>query len=283
MMAKVALVTDSTASIPEDLEEKYHIRVAPQVLIWGSETYLDGIDIQNEDFYNRLATAKIMPTTSQASPKSFYDIYTCLIDEGYHILTIVLSARLSGTLLSAEQARDQLSGAPIEIVDSGTAAMAMGFQVLAAARAAEEGASLADCKAIAEQARSHTGVIFTVDTFEFLHRGGRIGGATRLLGTALNVKPILEITGGQVEPVDRVRTRTKALNRVIELVEQRIAGREPVRMATLHVNAAEDAHKILEKAEERFNAIESIFSGVSPVVGTHAGPGTVGLAYMAGM
>ncbi len=125
--------------------------------------------------------------------------------------------------------------------------MAMGFHVLAAARAAADGASLAECKAIAEKAREHTGVIFAVDTLEFLHRGGRIGGAARLLGTALNMKPILEVTGGRVEAIERVRTRSKSLNRLVELVEERIAGRQPVRLATLHANSPEDAKTILKE------------------------------------
>jgi DegV family protein with EDD domain len=282
-MPKVAIVTDSTAYIPKDLVEQYHITVAPQILVWGNETFRDGIDIDPEAFYNRLKKASIMPTTSQVSISAFEQIFRQLLDEGYEVLAILISKLLSGTIDSALQARDLLPGAPIEIVDSKTTAMAMGFQVLAAARAAQEGASLAECKALAEKATQHVGVIFAVDTLEFLHRGGRIGGGARFLGTALNIKPILEVTGGKVEAVERVRTRSKSLQRVVEMVGERIAGKQPVRLATLHANAPDDARQILEMAQERFNPVESIFSEVSPVVGTHAGPGTVGLAYMAGM
>jgi len=282
-MSKIAIVTDSTAYIPNDLVQQYLISVAPQVLIWGDEVFEDGVDIQPGEFYTRLKNAKIMPTTSQVSPKAFKDIFDQRLEEGYQILTILVSEQLSGTLASAIQARELLSGAPIEIVDSRTTAMAMGFQVLAAARAAADGATLADCKAIAIKSREHTGVIFAVNTLEFLHRGGRIGGAARLLGTALNMKPILEVTGGRVEPIQRVRTRSKSLNRLVELVEERIAGRQPVRLATLHANSPEDAKTILKATTDKVNAIESIFSEVSPVVGTHTGPGTVGIAFMAGM
>ena len=282
-MSKIAIVTDSTAYIPNDLVQQYLISVAPQVLIWGDEVFEDGVDIQPGEFYTRLKNAKIMPTTSQVSPKAFKDIFDQRLEEGYQILTILVSEQLSGTLASAIQARELLSGAPIEIVDSRTTAMAMGFQVLAAARAAADGATLADCKAIAIKSREHTGVIFAVNTLEFLHRGGRIGGAARLLGTALNMKPILEVTGGRVEPIQRVRTRSKSLNRLVELVEERIAGRQPVRLATLHANSPEDAKTILKATSEKVNAVETIFSEVSPVVGTHTGPGTVGIAFMAGM
>jgi len=282
-MSKIAIVTDSTAYIPNDLVQQYLISVAPQVLIWGDEVFEDGVDIQPGEFYTRLKNAKIMPTTSQVSPKAFKDIFDQRLEEGYQILTILVSEQLSGTLASAIQARELLPGAPIEIVDSRTTAMAMGFQVLAAARAAADGATLADCKAIAIKSREHTGVIFAVNTLEFLHRGGRIGGAARLLGTALNMKPILEVTGGRVEPIQRVRTRSKSLNRLVELVEERIAGRQPVRLATLHANSPEDAKTILKATSEKVNAVETIFSEVSPVVGTHTGPGTVGIAFMAGM
>jgi DegV family protein with EDD domain len=282
-MPKVALVTDSTSYIPPEYVTQYHISVAPQVLIWGEETFEDGVDIQPNEFYTRLKTAKIMPSTSQATPGTFHKIFSRLLEQEYQVLAILISEKLSGTIASAVQARENFPGAPIEIVDSYTTAMAMGFQVLSVARAAAEGATLAECKALAEEARKHTGVVFAVDTLEFLHRGGRIGGGSRFLGTALNIKPILEVVNGRVEAVERVRTRQKSLDRLLDLVQERIADRKPVRLATLHAQAPEEAQKLLEMGGKRFDAVESIFSEVSPVVGTHAGPGTVGLAFMAGM
>ena len=281
-MPKVAIVTDSTAYIPNNLLEKYQIHVAPQVLIWGQETFLDGVDIMPSQFYARLVDAKIMPSTSQASPSTFHKIFSGLIDQGYDVLAILISNRLSGTMTSAYQAQDMLPGAPIAVVDSNTTAMAMGFQVLTVAKAVADGASLAEAKELAESVRDKTGVIFAVDTLEFLHRGGRIGGASRFLGTALNIKPILEVVDGRVEPIERVRTRKKSIDRLIELVELRINGRKPLHLATIHANAPEDAKALLERAYQHFNPVESILADVSPVVGTHAGPGTVGLSYMAG-
>lgn len=282
-MPKVAIVTDSTAYIPQENLQPYQIRVAPQVLIWGEQTYEDGVDISPSEFYNRLKTAKIMPSTSQVTPAKFAKIFGELLDQDCQILAMLISEKLSGTIASAVQAIESFPGAPIEIVDTNTTAMAMGFQVLTVARAAEQGASLAECKALAEEARKHTGVVFAVDTLEFLHRGGRIGTASRFLGTALNIKPILEVTGGRVEAVERVRTRQKSLERLLELTEERIAHRQPVRLATLHAQSPEDARTLLEMGKQRFGAVEHIFSEVSPVVGTHTGPGTVGLAFMAGM
>jgi DegV family protein with EDD domain len=161
--------------------------------------------------------------------------------------------------------------------------MAMGFHVLAAARAAEAGASLAECKAIAEKAREHTGILLTVDTLEFLHRGGRIGGASRFLGTALNIKPILELVEGRLEPLERVRTRGKAVARLVELLEERVGDRRPVRLAVIHANAAVDAQALLTLANVKMKAIEALVTDVSPVIGTHVGPGTIAITYMAGM
>jgi len=284
-MSKVALVTDSTAYIPQELIEKYHITVTPQILIWGDETFEDGIDIQPEEFYRRLKSAKIMPTTSQVSIVNMQKAFSGLIEKGYDVLGIFISAKLSGTIQSAQQALESLGSAAskVAIVDSYSTAMAMGFQVLTAARAAADGANLADCVNLAEKARAHTGVYFAVDTLEFLHRGGRIGGAQRFLGSALNLKPILMLEDGRIEAVDRVRTRTKALDRLIELVAEKVKDKSPIRLATLHANAGQEASEVLQKASQQLQATESIFSEVSPVIGTHAGPGTIGLAYMAGM
>jgi DegV family protein with EDD domain len=282
-MSKVVLVTDSTSYIPKEIIKQYNIQVAPQVLIWGDDVYRDGIDIQSQEFFTRLRTAKVMPSTSQVNPQSFTEIFTPLAEQGAEILAVLISSKLSKTIDSARQAKELLPDAKIEIVDSETTAMALGFHVITAARAAQSGASLEECKAVAEKARKHTGVVFAVDTLEFLHRGGRIGGAQRFLGTALGLKPILEVTEGHVEGVEKIRTRRKSLDRLLEIMEERIAGRQPVRIATLHADAEQEARQLLELGNQKFGCIENIFTEVSPVVATHAGPGTVGLAFMAGM
>ncbi len=284
-MPKIAVVTDSTAYIPPELVKKHNITVAPQVLIWDDKTYRDGVDIQSSEFFTRLKTAKTMATTSQVSVADMQDIFQNLVEQGFDVLGIFISAKLSGTIQSATQARELMgsAGEKVAIVDSLSTAMAMGFQALTVARAAEAGASVKDCIALAEKAREHTGVFFAVDTLEFLHRGGRIGGAQRFVGTLLNMKPILAVQDGRVEGIERIRTKNKAQERVLELVMEQAKGKSPVRLATLHANAVEDARTLLVKAEQELRPIESIFSEVSPVVANHAGPGTVGLAFMAGM
>lgn len=284
-MSKVAVVTDSTAYLPDELVAKYNITTVPQVLIWGDVTFRDGIDILPDEFYLRLKTAKVMPSTSQVSPMTMKTVFEKLLSEGYEICGIFLSSKLSGTIQSCLQAIEMMDQGKekIVIVDSETTAMAMGFQVLTVAKAAQSGSSLNECKKLAETTRKHTGVLFVVDTLEFLHRGGRIGGAQRLLGTALNFKPILELKDGRIESIEKVRTKGKAYNRVLEILEERIGGQPNIKLATLHANAELDARELLEKATLMLKPEEIIFTSVSPVIGTHAGPGTVGLAYMAGM
>ncbi len=279
-MSKVAIVTDSTGYIPQDLIDQYKIPVAPLVVIWGEETLRDDIDIKPAEFYNRLKTAKVMPSTSQPPIPDFEKIFGRLHEEGYEILAILISNLLSGTIASAEQAKKNIPEATIEIFDSQTTAMAMGFQVLAAARAAADGVSMADCLTVVEKARDNSGIIFAVDTLEFLHRGGRIGGGSRYLGTALQLKPLLTIEDGKIEALERVRTKKKAHARLSDIVVERLAGKPNIRLATLHANAAEDANTLLDKTCDRLDVVEKIYSEVSPVIGTHVGPGTVGLAYI---
>jgi DegV family protein with EDD domain len=284
-MAKIALVTDSTTYMPPELVRQYNISVAPQVLIWGDQTYKDGVDIESREFFTRLKTAKEMPTTSQVSVVSFQEIFDDLVNRDFEVLALLVSSKLSGTIQSAMQAKELMgpAGEKVSVVDSQSVAMALGFQVLAIARALDDGASLQDSIALAEKSFQYTGVFFAVDTLEFLHRGGRIGGAQRFLGTMLNMKPILAIQDGRVEGIDRIRTKNKAHDRVLDLTVEKVAGRTPVHLATLHANAAEDARALLTRAEEALQPVESIFTEVSPTVGTHAGPGTVGLAFMAGL
>jgi DegV family protein with EDD domain len=279
-MSKVAVVTDSSPYIPQEIIEENNIHVVPLTVIWGEENYYDGVDITPVEFYKRLETAKVMPSTSQPSVADFEVLFRKLHQQGYDILAVLISEDLSGTISSATQAKNMLPEAKIEIIKSRSLAMALGFQVLAAARAANQGASLEDCKRLVLDARDKAGVVFVLDTLEFLHRGGRIGGAKRFVGTLLNVKPVLAIDDGLVVPLDSVRTQKKALERIVDLIDERTAGRQNIRLATLHANNPETARFILDQALKRIPAVEQVFSEVSPVIGTHAGPGAVGLAYL---
>jgi DegV family protein with EDD domain len=284
-MARVAIVTDSTAYIPRELVQQYGITVAPQVLVWGEQTYSDGVDIQPEEFYTRLQTATVMPTTAQVSVVTMHQIFEQLVSQGFDVLGIFISSKFSGTMQSATQGREALGSAAgkVTLVDSRASAMALGFQALAAARAAEAGASILELKRLVEESRAHIGVCFTVETLEFLHRGGRIGGAQRFVGSALNLKPILVLRDGRIDAEDRVRTKSKAVDRVLELVIKEVRGKPNIRLATVHANAEAEAVQLLERAGQAVAPVEMLVTPLSPVVGAHTGPGTVGLAFMAGM
>jgi DegV family protein with EDD domain len=281
-MSRISIVTDSTSYLPPDLVAQYGITVAPQVLIWGDQSFRDGVDISPQEFYNRLKSAKIMPSTSQVSPATMQSIFQPLVERGSSVLGIFISTKLSGTIQSAQQAKELMgsAGDRVTIVDSLSTSMSLGLITLAAARAAEQGASLEECVSVSEQARERSGVFFAVDTLEFLHRGGRIGGATRFIGSALNLKPILALRDGRVEGIERIRTRHKAHDRLLELLVERVQGKQGIRIAALHANAEADARALLERAAKPLGPVEKILSEVSPVVGTHAGPGTVGLAFL---
>jgi DegV family protein with EDD domain len=284
-MSSVVIVTDSTAYIPAELIKQLNITVIPLILIWGEESFLDGVEMQPEEFYRRMSASKGMPTTSQATMISMKNAFEGLLGHGYEVLGIFLSSKLSGTVQSALQAREMIQKGQnkIAILDSLATTMALGWPVLTAARAAAAGENLLSCQKLAEKARDQTGVMFIVETLEYLRRGGRIGGAQAMLGTLLNVKPLLELQEGRIESVEKIRTKKQAIARMLDLVEGKIAGRTPVRLAIVHANAESEALSLLETARQRFNPIESLHSPLSPVIGTHAGPGTLALAFMTGI
>lgn len=286
-MAKVAILTDSTGFTNPEVSRNLPIFYIPLHIIWGEETFLDNETITNDAFYEKLKVSKINPSTSQPSPAAFRDMYTNLIDQGYDILSIHIASKLSGTINSAIQARNMLPGANIEIVNSFTTSLALGFQTLAAARLSLQGATLKECKIEAERARDNTGILFVLNTLEYLHRGGRIGGGAAFMGTLLNLKPILEVKNGRVEAVERVRTATKARERMVELFYERTdKSRCPIRLATLYADTPIEAQNLLDQARQRFgvsDVTETILGRVTPVLGVHTGPGALGIAYMTGM
>jgi DegV family protein with EDD domain len=285
-MSKVAIVTDSSAYIPADMLQGLPVFSLPLHLRWENESYRDAVDITPDQFYPRLKTGKSLPQTSQVTPEEFCCFYQSLLEKGYEILSIHISGKLTSTLCSALQAKNILDEKGIELIDSESGAMGLGFQVLAAARAAVGGAVLKECKEIAEQARQHTNTFFIPGTLEFLRRGGRIGGAAAFLGSMLQMKPILETREGIVAAVDRVRTMNRAIERLIDLLEVRIGNAVPIHLAAMHILMPDKAVELLELARQRLGPeriIETTITTVSPAIGTHIGPDSVGMAYMAGI
>jgi DegV family protein with EDD domain len=209
----------------------------------------------------------------------FEHVFAELAQEADGIAAILVSDELSGTLNSARMAAENLPGVPIEIIDTRSVSTQLGFIVLAAARAAADGA---DLQTVADTARAMIGqvhIYFVVETLEYLHRGGRIGTASRLVGTALNLKPILLVKDGIVQPLTKVRTRRKALDTLLHLIDDRLAGAERIHMAVLQIDEPEEADRLAGQLEARFHPLTMLRTECGPVVGTHAGPGTVGVAF----
>ena len=276
---RVAVVTDSTSDLPQDLAQQVGIHIMPQTLIMGGRTWRDGVDIHPAAFYELLRTSPDFPSTSQATAGEFEALFREASQGVEGIVAVLVSSSLSGTINSAMIAVGNMPDVPIEVVDSRAASMQLGFIALAAGRAAAAGG---DLQAVARAARSLVGrvhIFFVVDTLEYLHRGGRIGAAARMVGTVLNLKPVLELTGGTVQPLAKIRTRRKAMDRLFELVEERVAPGDRLHMSVLHVAAPEEGRALADEMEARFHLVEMVRTEAGPVIGTHVGPGTVGAAF----
>jgi len=278
---KIVVVTDSSAYIPESALARLSVPVIPLWLLWGAENFRDGVDIRPSVFYQRLRASKTLPTSSQPTVPEFVEFYQHVAQNTDVIVSVLVSEKISGTIANAKTAVEKLPDLDIHIVDSYNCSMGLGHVVLAAARAADEGKSVTDVIAAAEVMREKINFIFAVDTLEYLHRGGRIGGAKRLMGTALRVKPLLEFRGGQIEPMEQVRTKNKAYARLLEIAAERL-GEKPMAEATIvDIDNPVDGDAVAQMVSDRFGPPVIHRSEVSPVVGTHTGPGTIGFAFYA--
>lgn len=284
-MTKVAVVTDSGVNLPETVQETHQINVVPLKVILGEQTLRDGIDITPSRFYELLRAASKLPTTSQPSTGDFVEVYSRLSGEVDAIVSIHLSELLSGTIKSALAARELVDHVPIEVIDSRSASVGLGFVVLAAAREAQRGGGLPEVVAAAKKLIPRINVIFVVDTLKYLHMGGRIGGASAMLGTALKIKPLLHLYEGQVNPLERVRSKCKATERMLEIMAQRLQGDDSegvLHAAVAHADREDEALELKEQVLSRFQPDEFYLSELTPAIGTHAGPGTLGLGWYVG-
>jgi DegV family protein with EDD domain len=282
-MAGVSIITDSSGYLPDEYVKKYGIIVLPLILLWEGKSYLDGVDISAKDFYIRLKSAHTLPTTSQVPINDFVVAIQKELDKGKSVIVLPISKGISATYQSAMAAKQQLNNPKVEVIDTNLVSMALSFQVLAVARAVEAGASLAECKKVAEKAYEHIGVYFTVDTLKYLHKGGRIGGAKRFLGAALSIKPILQIREGKIEAAGSAITRKKAIEEMVQMVKNAIGDQKPVRISVFHALEADYAQDLQTRLNKELNVVEGILSEVSPAIGAHVGPGTISIAWMAGM
>jgi DegV family protein with EDD domain len=271
----VKIVTDSTADIPEELAAELEITIVPCNVHFGRETYRDGIELSKGEFYTRLETSPTLPTTSAPAAGLFETTYRELANETDQILSIHLAGALSAIYNSACLGAETIPNLEVVLIDSGQASMGLGWLVIAAARAAQEGQSLARIVALVEDMKPRVRLFAALDTLEYLRKGGRVGKTVAVLGTLLNIKPLIEVRDSAVLPLERVRTRRKSIERLIELVAELGPLEE---LAVLHSNAPQEAQRLAEEVSFLHSLERILIAEVGVIIGTHAGPNGLGVA-----
>ncbi len=277
----VRIVTDSTADLAPQLGRDLGISVVPLSVIFGNEVYREGIDISHDLFYDKLVNGKVLPTTSAPSVGDFLKAYEPLLEETNEIVSVHISSKLSATYENARQAVQVLAdrGARIEVVDSRLASLGLMFVTLAAARAAREGGDIDGVKAAAERSAERVRVHVMLDTLEYVRRGGRIGRARAFLGAMLRVKPMLALRDGEVHPEERVRTKRHAIERLFQIATSYPDVRE---VAIGYSTNAQEAHDFKQRLAEVMPHVNIWVARFGPVLGTHGGPGFLGIALLEG-
>lgn len=275
-MEKIALVTDVTADLSPDLVEEHNIHVIPLKVRFGEKEYLSG-EISSDEFYQKLAESKDLPKTSQPSPEDFIKLYTRLLENYREIISIHLSSGLSGTVNAAHLAKEGLKG-NIHIIDSKNISLGMGLMVTEAARHIKEGLSSLEVVERLAKARRNIETLFTVNTLEYLQKGGRIGKVQGLMGTLLNIKPIVRVgDDGIYHSYGKARGQERALQAMVDAFKELAKNRRHIRLAVAHGAAHQASHFLKEALENTFQ-LPATMTQVGPVIGVHTGPGTVGAA-----
>ena len=273
----VRVVSDSACDLPAETCAALGIEIVPLTIRFGSDEYVDRTELSTEDFWTKLQSSPVLPETAAPSVGAFEEAFRALHDAGADgIVCVNLSAHLSATMQSAQLAAKALDGlCPIEIIDSASASMGIGILALHAARRAAEGAGVATIAREVNERRERQTLYATLDTLEYLKKGGRIGGAQAMIGSMLSIKPIITVLNGAVEQAGKVRTRSKALNFILEKVP---AGRVES-ICVLH-SGASDIEEFLAKLRPKVEGAEIVVGTVGPVVGVHVGPGAVGVTWI---
>lgn len=280
-MNRVRIVTDSTADLPRALVEEYGISVVPlKVIFKGEEPLKDGVDIDTGQFYQRQVDRKESSGTSQPSPADFAAVYGKLAEKGNSIISIHLSSALSGTFQSARLAAETMPGADIVVIDSRSVSMGLGLLALEAARAAEQGQSKQEILDLVREILPKIQVFFIVDSLEYLMRGGRIGKAQAFIGTILNIKPLLYLEEGLVHPYEKVRGKARAIDRLIQIAEEKAADKKTIKCSLVHGMDPSGLEQLRQKITTRLNLQELIIAQLGAVVGTHTGPGVLGIVFL---
>ena len=277
-MGKIAIITDSTAYIPADYAKKHQVHIIPLNLHWDEDTLKDGIDITADAFYTRLSQSSSIPTTSQPSAGDFLNLYKQLSQDHDGIIAALISSGISGTMDSALMAKKEFNTVPVEVLNTRVTAGGLALVVEALVKCVADGKTMDECVQIANDVVDTMGTYFVVDTLKYLHKGGRIGGASRFFGTALEIKPILYLNEeGKIDALEKVRTKKKAYLRLKELISEKAGGKK-CHIAIMHAMALSDAEKIKDELAEQLDCASIGIFDLSPVIGTHAGEGTLGIS-----
>ncbi|HOG46393.1 MAG TPA: DegV family protein [Anaerolineae bacterium] len=273
----IKILVDSASSITPRMAQSLGVHLIPLKVAFGEESFFDGVNLDGPSFYTRLAASRTLPITSQPSAGEFLSRFQELTADGSQVLCIVISHKLSGTLSSAEAAREMLPDRSIHVFDSLSVSIGEGLMALAAAQMAQAGQPLEAILARLERMRAQMRILFVVDTLEYLQKGGRIGGAAAFLGTMLKLKPLLTIENGRIEPSEKVRTKAKAVERMLALLEAEMASDRPAWLGLAHGNCPDECAELEETARARFCCQQALKADVGPIIGTHVGPGVLGM------
>ena len=273
MKRSFAVVTDSTADLPDEWRGRYDIEVVPLKVLFGDETFRDGVDMNNEEFFARLATSTKLPTTSAPSPGEFAELYTRLAKDHEGCISIHIGRQLSATAEAARVGAQSVEGFPVSVIDSETVTMPMAFLC----RVAAECATLDEATAAVEARIPKCRVLALLDTLRYIEMGGRVSRAQAMIGTMLDLKPLLLVVDREIKPVDRVRTRSRAILRMVDFFEKDL----PVEhVAVVHAQAAEEAERIASDLRQRLPGLEVPVGQIGCVLGTHTGPKALGVVYI---
>ena len=273
----IKIVTDSTADVPKELLERYDIQVVPINIQFGTETYQEGIDIDRPTFFRKLDEYPTIPTSSQPSPGQLVEVYRPLVEDGHSIISVHVTSKHSGTYQSALLAKSMMPEAEIEVFDSLSISIGTGYHVLTAARAADEGKSMGEIIQTLEGIRSRTNLYITPSTLKYLQKSGRVGKLAGALGALLNLKPVIKVEDGVLEAFQNVRTRSKAIDRIVELTAEEVGTTEPVKLGIPHAQVPDEAEELRERLESTFNCDEMIVVDLACSLTVHGGPGIIGL------
>ena len=280
-MENIGIVADSVANIPDALCQEFGIKVVPLPYVWDGQTYYD-FDIGPREFYAKLRNSSKIPKTSGPPPALFKEQFETLGANDEPVLAVTVAEFFSSTYKSANLAKKLIPDIRVTVYSSDSNSMGHGFLVLAAARAARAGKNINEILSRLEQLKNTTGVLFATPNVKYLQRGGRINHIQYLFASALRITPILEIKSKPIELIERVRHPKNVIPRLMDLVSKRLEGKKPIRVAVLHADAESQAWELTKQVRERFAPDELISSELTPVLGIHAGPDALGLAYSTG-